>query len=523
MHKKPFRKLMDSMVWTIPLMWGAILAFLKTDYPELLQQKSTFAYALCAAIIIYLWLSTESKRRASPDAMLEEKHRAQYKTVGKELRSHKPDGIIFGRQGKNYIRKPITDDGHILVLGGSGSGKSSAGAIVALLANPDTPVIAVDIKGELSYKATKRSNPKVLIVNPADRYSAGYDPLYKLSSDSSEMQIYDTMRLIAISLISLPADVKDPFWKLSARNLLTGLLIYNFKSGIRDFIGLVDAIMCKPVKESVAEIIEQASPTSTEYKYMTQFNGLADDTLGGIVVEMLNPLALFANDMNVRYALRDNPIKATPAMLNEGYSVYLSIQEHQLTAYYNLLQLMLNETFYELEQRPEKSEPILFILDELPRLLSAGPLEKLLDGAKTLRSRRVTLYLVTQSVEALMSAYSDNQAIDLISNCPYIMILDANSTKTQKMVIDLAGKYVHRKNTWSSQASKNSMSTSYEDKNLIDSADIMKLKQNKQVMLVSPYGFYIIDKCPYYTDPILARLSADCIACNDAVKTTNTH
>ncbi len=509
---------MDSMVWTIPLMWGAILAFVKTECPELLRQKITYTYALCAAVIIYLWLSIESKRRASPDTMLEEKYRAQYKAVSRALCSKKPNGIIFGKQGKNYIRKPIADDGHILVIGGSGSGKSSAGAIVALLANPDVPVMAVDIKGELSYKATKLSNPKVLVVNPADRYSAGYDPLYKLSPDSSEMQIYDTMRLISISLISLPADVKDPFWKTSARNLLTGLLIYYYKSGVKNFIGLVDAILSKPVKESVAEIMEHAASTTTEYKYMTQFSDLADDTLGGIVVEMLNPLSLFANDLDVRYALRDNPVKATPAMLNEGYSIYLSIQEHQLTAYYNLLQLMLNETFHELEQRPEKSGQILFILDELPRLLSAGRIEKLLDGMKTLRSRRVTLYLITQSVEALMSAYSDNQAMDLISNCPYIMVLDANSSRTQKMIIEWAGKYLHRKNTWSSQTSKNSMSISYEDKNLVDSTDIMQLKQKNQVMLVSPYGFYIIDKCPYYTDPIMSKLSADCITCNDAIK-----
>lgn len=117
-----------------------------------------------------------------------------------------------------------------------------------------------------------------------------------------------------------------------------------------------------------------------------------------------------------------------------------------------------------------------------------------------------------------MSAYSENQVMDLISNCLYIMILDATSTKTQKMIIEWAGKYLHRKKSWNSGGSKSSVSTSFEEKDLVDSADIMQLKQNEKVMLVSPYGFYIIDKNPYFKDSILSDLSEACIACNCSIK-----
>lgn len=505
------------MLWTIPVFWAIILAFIKHDYPELLQDKATVAYALAAAALGYLWITTEFRSRASPDAMREEKRRAQHKTVQTELRAKKPEGVLFGRQGGSYIRKPISVDGHVLVIGGSGSGKSSASVIPTLLANPEVPVFAVDIKGELSYKATKRTNLKVLVVNPSDRRSAGYDPLYMLTSDSSEMQVYETMRLISESLISLPADLKDPFWKTSARNLLTGLMIYYYKEGNRTFIGLADQILSKPVKDSVKEIMEKADPASIERKYAVQFVDLAEETLGGIVTEMTGHLALFANDQNVRYALRDNPMKANPKMLNDGYSIYLAIQEHQLTSYYDFLQLVLNQMFFELEQRPENAQPVLFIIDELPRILSAGRIERLLDGAKTLRSRKVTLYLVIQSFEALTSAYSESQTLDLISNTPYILVLDATSTKTQKMVVEWAGKYTARKKSWSHTASKTSTSTSFEEKSLISASDIMMLRQKKQAMLVSPYGFYIIDKAPYYLDPVLSKLSADCVACNESI------
>ncbi len=517
MKKKWFRRFMDSMVWTIPTFWAIILAFIKKDYPELLQDKATVAYALAAAVLGYLWITTQYRCRASPDAMREEKRLAQQKAVRRELRSKKPEGVLFGKQGTDYIRKPIESDGHVLVLGGSGSGKTSGSIIPTLLANPGTVAFALDIKGELSYKATKRTNPKVLVVNPSDRRSAGYDPLYMLTPESNEMQIYQTMRLIAESLISLPADLKDPFWKTSARNLMTGLLIHYYKDGTRNFIGLVDQILSKPVKDSVKEVMETADSASTERKLVVQFDGLAEETLGGIVTEMNNHLALFANDRDVRYALRDSPMKATPKMLNEGYSIYIAIREHQLSSYYDFLQLVLNETFFELEQRPENASPVLFIIDELPRILSAGRIERLLDGAKTLRSRKVTLYLVIQSIEALTSAYSESQALDLISNCPYILVLDAASTKTQKMVVEWAGKYTSRKRSWSHAASKTSISTSFEEKDLINVGDIMKLKAQKQAMLINPYGFYMIDKNPYFQDPVLSKLSTECVACNESI------
>lgn len=152
MRKKPFRRFMDSMIWTIPLLFGIILLFVKESYPELLQDQKTIAYAFAFAVLGYLWMTTDAKCRASPDAMMEEKRLAQQKTVPMELRSKKPEGILFGKQNASYIRKPITEDGHVLVIGGSGSGKSSSSVIPTLLSNPHTAVFALDIKGELSMK-----------------------------------------------------------------------------------------------------------------------------------------------------------------------------------------------------------------------------------------------------------------------------------------------------------------------------------------------------------------------------------
>ena len=62
-----------------------------------------------------------------------------------------PCGVVFGKQEKAYIAKPEELDGHVLVVGGVGSGKSSCVAIPTLKAW-NQRIFAIDIKGELYEK-----------------------------------------------------------------------------------------------------------------------------------------------------------------------------------------------------------------------------------------------------------------------------------------------------------------------------------------------------------------------------------
>ncbi len=99
---------------------------------------------------------------------------------------------------------------------------------------------------------------------------------------------------------------------------------------------------------------------------------MAEETLGGIVGEMNNHIVIFSNDQDIRYAFKDNGNKANPHMLEEGYSIYLSIREEKLSAYYDVIQLIINQVLGELERRAEGEPPIVVCIDELPRLLSSG-------------------------------------------------------------------------------------------------------------------------------------------------------
>ena len=89
-------------------------------------------------------------------------------------------GVVFGKQGGKYATMPETTDGHILVVGGAGSGKTAAIAIPTLMSWKDR-VFAIDIKGELYEKTKKaRSEEQIKVFNPTDKLACGYDPFYVL-------------------------------------------------------------------------------------------------------------------------------------------------------------------------------------------------------------------------------------------------------------------------------------------------------------------------------------------------------
>ena len=233
---------------------------------------------------------------------------------------------------------------------------------------------------------------------------------------------------------------------------------------------------------------------------------------------MASNIIVFANDQDIRYALKHNSLKCSPVDLENGNSIYVVISEDKLTAYNQVLQLIINQTLNALEKRPEKSEPILFLIDELPRILSAGKIERLLDASRTLRSRNVRLILVTQSVEALMTVYSENEVVDLISNCNYKIILDASSQKTQHTISEWCGNYKEKKKIWNEAGTKQKTGISFEEKPIVEGSDLITLAQTGEAILVCPYGYFRIQKTPYYKDKILKKLADEVAEYNKTVE-----
>ena len=174
------------------------------------------------------------------------KRSAMYPKVPAELLSRKPEGIILGKYKNRYVRFPLKDIYHACIIGGTGSGKSSTVLLDSLLCNFASGKNAfncfvIDIKGELHEKATYALSEHVLVVDPADRSSFGWDVYYRLHNNPDDDLIIEAIEEIAQALI-ISTNPRDSFFVENARSMFTGLLVYYCQQG-QTFIDSVNKIL----------------------------------------------------------------------------------------------------------------------------------------------------------------------------------------------------------------------------------------------------------------------------------------
>ena len=409
--------------------------------------------------------------------------------ISKEYATNKLEGVFFGKKKGKYITKKETEDGHVLVVGGAGSGKSSCIAIPTLWAWQNS-VFAIDIKGELSRKANC-SNMKIF--NLTDATSYGYDPFHSLQSQ--ENRVPDA-RSIALAIAPEPAGTKDPFWIQAVQNLLTGAILF-FSGYSMTFIETMQKIQELPLKDLITLIWEGEDDAAK--KFITQFVNAESKTLSGIAMELSNKIMLFATDPIIESALSRQET-VTPDDLENGFDVFIVIPEDKLEQWKSLLTLICSQFLKHFERRDETKEnvPVLFLLDEFPRL---GKIEPVITGLTTLRSKKIHVCLIAQSLAQLDVIYGKDQRKVIVGNCQYRAVLQATDVDTQEYFAKAYGTYDKEKESKNINydtigiGKGTSKGTTTEEKHKIKLEEFAHLQD---IVLFTPKGSMRVDKAPYY-------------------------
>ena len=406
------------------------------------------------------------------------------------LRSSTPHGFIFGAKDSSYIIKPETTDGHILVIGGVGSGKSSCLAIPTMRAWRSR-VFAIDIKGEL-YEHTRAYRKTIKVFSPIDDSSYGYDPYYLIRKSDNPAQ---EAHAIAQAVIPLPPETKDPFWIESAQNILTGAILHYYAD--HTFIDTLINIQRTPPHDLI-NIISQ-SPVPEAQLYTNSFVDMRDETLSSIMAELSRGIVTLVTDKNIVSAFSRGKV-ITPADLEYGNDIYINIPEHLLRQWKNLLTLIVSQFLTFFEKRNEyNNTPILFMLDEFPRL---GKIPAIIDGLATLRSKKISICLVIQSLAQLDTIYGHNERKVISDTCGYRAILSATDADTQEYfskLVDTYDKMRIANNTnydpYIGLPTGIGENISTEEKRIIKPSEFAVLRD---IVLLSPHGYFRVDKVPYY-------------------------
>lgn len=441
-----------------------------------------------------------------------QKRIAMYPKVPSELLSKEPEGIILGKYKNQYVRVPLKDIYHYCILGGSGSGKTSTVLLDTLLANfatgrNDFTTFCIDIKGELSQKSCYAYDENVLVVNPTDRTSTGWDVYYRLHDNPSDDLIIEAIEEISQALI-ISTNPKDNFFVENARTMFTGLLAYYFKQG-ESFIDSVNKILESEIKSLISEIVKNSEPSDLHYKYLAKFAGKDAESVEDCMVELTTSLSVFSKS-DIRFCFRDNYQKASPYSFNEEKSVFLAIPEHMLDSYKAIMRLCTVQTLKEMERRPEargrkvENKPMIVVIDEFSRI---GRMEGIFNALATLASKKVMVMLAFQSLAQCEVIYSKEETRLLLDNCRVKVICEVSDPSSAKSVQDWCGKYRDKKETLNGGKNRHKSYT-YEDKPIVEPADLITLvKKEEEILVVAGVGYLRPKKCYYFKDPKLKALA----------------
>ena len=145
------------------------------------------------------------------------------------VQSTKAQGVLLGKKFGLLAYSPEQDEGHILVMGPSGTGKTSALLIPTLRSWQGTALV-VDISGDISANV---DTPNKIIFDPTAASCMPYDVFASIDAapDDTERQ----ERLEQLAYLLLPDKANDSeagiFFAKNGRKMITAALICYYGMG----------------------------------------------------------------------------------------------------------------------------------------------------------------------------------------------------------------------------------------------------------------------------------------------------
>ena len=379
-----------------------------------------------------------------------------------------------------------------------------------------------DPKGELATSCFVLSEDPGLtmdgayILNPLDRMSVGYDPLWCISPEDDQNKIRRHLKTVVEALIAhSPKQQNDKFWKDMGRSMLHGLISYYFIYKSHRYLPeICTSILSHPdIVAEIKEILEEVPSTSFICADLAVFNGMAAETLYSVYANVHAAILDFAADDDLVYCMQYNPRKVNPQTLLE-HSIILSVSVDYIESYAPLIVLIYNQSIRWLLGLPEKKDDpdrayIGLIIDETVALLNSvgGEIAALSQSLRLQRSKGVLMIICVQSIAGLKTISDQDTVNDEIANMPWKVILDCTTPDDQKTICDWSGKFSRRNTSYSNNGSGNTgENVQYNDDNIVTSSQLMTLGGSDELILISTKsGYNRLKKMFSHKDPYFKR------------------
>lgn len=400
-------------------------------------------------------------------------------------------GVVFGLdEAGGVVCSPEDEDGHILAIGGTRSGKTAALLIPTLRAWQGSAFV-LDISGDIAVNA-KRQNAAELA--PLDGVGC-YDVFAAIDAAQADERPAMLQRLAYSLLPDSPGGSEaGAYFTSNGRKILSGALMLYYAQGL-DFCECCERIVMQSAPELLAAVWMDGSNTAKAE--VSDFRGANDKNIAGCKAAAGEAVALYASSPAVRRVLhRPGPLEEaiTPATI-EQRDIIIRLKEESLELYAPLLSIITEQLMQYLTTRPALSgRPVLLALDEFARL---GKLGNILAALATLAKRRVRCMILTQSLADLDLLYGQEARRVICDNCQYKAVLRATDPDTQEYFAKLVGQYDRTRysHTWGSSTG-DSMTKSTAREYIIQPEEFGTLGDD--LVLICPGGYERLRKAYYF-------------------------
>ena len=343
-------------------------------------------------------------------------------------------GILFGKKFGLLGYSPEQDEGHILVLGPSGTGKTSALLIPTLRSWQGTALV-VDISGDISANV---NTPNKIVFDPTSESCIPYDVFASINAVADETERQERLEQLAYLLLPDKANDSEAgiFFCKNGRKMITAALICYYGMG-RGFVEICEFFLGHDWRSLLNDIAKQQNLIAN--MFISSFAGASEQNTAGCKQAADDALKLFATNDKIKNALRKVPSyeKAiSPAML-ETSSVYIYIPDEKLKIYGDLLRIITAQSMEYFSSRPtENKQTILFCLDEFA---SFGKLQ-IVESLRKLRKRRIRILVLTQSLADLDMIYGKDERKAMLGNFKFTVLLGCKDTETQEYFSKMIGE-----------------------------------------------------------------------------------
>lgn len=349
-------------------------------------------------------------------------------------------GLIVGRDQDDPNRLwRYEGEGSLVTIAAPGKGKSQCHVVPNLLTWKSAAVV-LDIKGELyeQTSAWRAANVgPVYRFSPLDRETQRYNPLLQISSDPE--LLWEDCRFVADMLV-VPSGGggNAKFFDDSARDFVTAALCYvtlAYPKAERTMSKVLD-IASGLEWDQFVKRLQATVDVAPAARAGARYDGEKDPKLRENILQTANTALSAWEGQRITKATSASDWNPKDLGGEGRPTLYICIDPTQIESYLSLLRVVIAQHIRALTTgTPARgAPPVLFFLDELPRLRRMAPVE---EGLEVGRQYGVRLWMFAQSVGQLTHAYPNG--LGMIGSCAarFYMNPDLSDGTAKKLSEDL--------------------------------------------------------------------------------------